>query len=229
MYSGAQWTQSKQKALGVSSDEARAKARAYFEKAAVISSPTYYQMLSERSLYQQKSEEAIAAAQRAIALDPERFVGVTEAMSWALTLKRQATGRQGFSRRYAACRSDVWNLALFHRQACRVLHGPVRRGRRAARLKARSQDAALQSYWDFSADYDRLAAAFVHLRASLFFSRSSADADAVKEKLKPLMADADDAEFTGLHAISGFAFQEFCRHRSACSKACARRAIPDLP
>ena len=58
-----------QKALGLSNDEVYAKANAYLEEAAKHPSPNYYQIRADRLIYQHKSDEAIAAAQKAIALD----------------------------------------------------------------------------------------------------------------------------------------------------------------
>ena len=59
--------------------------RANLIRAARNPSATYFQLLSDDLLFQQKSEEAIAAAQKSVALDPSDSWGF-EAMSWALTL-----------------------------------------------------------------------------------------------------------------------------------------------
>ena len=85
MYYSARSVKSKQSALKVNGDEAGLEGRAFFEKAAKHPSATYYQLLSENLLYQQKTDEAVAAAERAIALDPSDPWGHEE-MGFALIL-----------------------------------------------------------------------------------------------------------------------------------------------
>ena len=85
MYVSVEWVQSKLKVLGISRDEAHARITTNLEKAAKNPSATYYQLLADTLLNAQKSEEAIAAAERSIALDPSNSWGYEE-MSWALTL-----------------------------------------------------------------------------------------------------------------------------------------------
>ncbi len=84
-----------QRALGVSEEEAVAKSSDYLAEASKHPSAAYYQFLVFRLLPQQKSEEAIAAAERAIALDSSDPYSY-HAMSYALTLNGRATDGLGF-------------------------------------------------------------------------------------------------------------------------------------
>jgi tetratricopeptide (TPR) repeat protein len=83
VYWNASGQQSVEKALGLSHDDVYAKANAYLAEAETHPSPSYYQMRADRLIYQHKSDEAIAAAERAIALDPSDPDGYVQ-MSVAL-------------------------------------------------------------------------------------------------------------------------------------------------
>ncbi|TIM14043.1 MAG: hypothetical protein E5Y67_14615 [Mesorhizobium sp.] len=81
--------------MGLGEDEALLRSNAYLDQAAKHPSPTYYQLLADRLVWEQKSDEAIAAVQRAIALDPSDQYGYHE-MSFVLTLNGRAADGLGY-------------------------------------------------------------------------------------------------------------------------------------
>ena len=221
MYRTGQWIQSKLRALGISKDEAKAKWKERFDRAAKNPSSIYYQMRSEELLYQQKPEEAIAAAQKAIALDPSDSDGYLQ-MSWTLIFNgRPQDGRDYLGAvlrldpKWTTWRYVVGGLAEF---------SMGRYTEAAALLEKLEPERGATSFWDFWANYNGL-----RLLVSVYgHLERNADADTIKEKLKPLMADAGDAEFSGIHAMSEFPFRNF-PIRSVCLKACAKRASRSCP
>ncbi|WKL39680.1 hypothetical protein Q1M64_05875 (plasmid) [Sinorhizobium meliloti] len=83
MYREAHWTEERSKVFGLSQDEARGKADLYFTQAAKNPSPGYYTLLAGKLNMMQRSDEAIAAAERAIALDasdPSNYESLSMAM-----------------------------------------------------------------------------------------------------------------------------------------------------
>ena len=202
MYAGAQWVKSKLEVLGISRDEARTRSITNLERAAKNPSATYYQLLVEMLLPQQKFDEAIAAAERSIALDPSDSWGYEE-MSWALTLN----GRPQDGKAYleAAIRIEPkWT-------PWRYLLGGLaefsmgRYAEAAVLLEKLEPERGVTSFWDSYANYNGLrllVATYGHL------GRVD-DVDAVNEKLKPLMADVGDDEFTGIHMMSDLPFRNF--------------------
>ena len=202
MYVSVEWVQSKLKVLGISRDEAHARITTNLEKAAKNPSATYYQLLAETLLHAQKSEEAIAAAERSIALDPSDSWGY-EAMSWALTLNgRPRDGKDYLDAtlrvepKWTPWRYFIGGLAEF---------SMGRFEEAAALLEKLDPERGVTSFWDFWGNYwglRLLVATYGHLGRV-------GDVDAVKEKLKPLMADAGDDEFTGIHMMSELPFRNF--------------------
>ena len=81
-----------EKALGLSENEAVAKMNEYIKEAAKHPSAAYYEILADRLIQAQKSDEAIATVERAIALDSSDPFAYEE-MSAALTFNgRPADG-----------------------------------------------------------------------------------------------------------------------------------------
>ena len=97
VYREAQWPESRSKVFGLSQDEVRNKAEALFAEAAKNPSPTYYQLLAEKLLPQQRSDEAIGAAERAIALDASNPYGYHQ-----LSIAMTSTLRSGKDRAWTA-------------------------------------------------------------------------------------------------------------------------------
>jgi adenylate cyclase len=221
MYSSAASVQSKLKGMGISAEEASAKRWESFERAARNPSSIYYQLLVESLLYQQKSEEAIAAAQKAIALDPSDPEGYMQ-MSWALILNgRPQDGRDyldaalGVDPKWTTWRYLMGGLAEF---------SMGRYAEAAAILEKLEPERGVTSFWDFWGNYDGLrllVSAYGHLGRN-------ADADAIKEKLKPLIADVDDGGFTGLHVMGEFPFRNFA-DAERLLEGLRKAGVPELP
>ena len=94
----------------------------------------------------------------------------------------------------------------------------------AALLEKLEPERGATSFWDFWGNYDGLrllVSAYGHLGRN-------ADADAIKEKLKPLMADAGDVEFSGIHAMSEFPFRKFS-DTERLLEGLRKAGVPELP
>ena len=199
MYYSARSVKSKQSALQVNGDEAESRGAAFFAKAAEHPSATYYQLLAENLLYQQKTDEAVAAAGRAIALDPSDPWGHEE-MGFALILN----GRPEDGRIYldTANRLDPGTDAKWRYLIAALAEFSMERYEAAASLLEKidaSTDAG--SFWDFWGIYTGLR---LLVATDGYLGR---DATAVKEKLKPFIADADDKEFTIAITMVEFPFK----------------------
>jgi TolB-like protein/class 3 adenylate cyclase len=202
IYQAAVWESSKAAALGVTQDEARVKATAYVDEAAKHPSPVYYQLLSDKLVFQQKSDEAIVAGERAIALDasdPDSYLQ----MSFALIFNGRATDGLGFLN--AAMRVDPgWSLWR-HYIAGLAYFSMDRLNEAVAALEKidhRSKDA---SYWEFWVKYNGLKlliSAYGHLERNDDIAKA-------KEQIKPYMVRAEDREFTGLLAMGEFPFKNY--------------------
>ncbi len=209
------------KGLGISSNEASAKRKENSDRAAPNPSPLYYQLLAENLLYQQKSEEAIAAAQKSIALDPSDPEGYLT-MSWALTLN----GRPPDGRDYldAALRVDPKRTTWRYLMGGLAEFSMGRYADAAEILEKLEPERGVTSFWDFWGNYDGLrvlVSAYGHLGRNT-------DADAIKEKLKPLIADADDGGFTGIHVMSEFPFRNFA-DTERLLEGLRKAGVPELP
>ena len=221
MYWSTGGVQSKLKALGISDDEASAKRKESLERAARNPSSPYYAMLAEYLLYQQKSEEAIAAAQKAIALDPsdpDAYV----AMSMALILN----GRPKDGRDYldAALRVEpkwtTWRRFLGGVAAFSL----GRYAEAAALLEKLEPERGVTSFWDFWGNYNGLrllVATYGHLGRN-------ADADVIKKRLNPLIADVGDGGFTGIHMMSALPFRNFA-DTERLLEGLRNAGVPELP
>jgi adenylate cyclase len=221
MYWTAESVQSTLKALGVSNDEAVARRVENFDRAAKNPSSNYYQLLVEYLLYGQKAEEAISAAQKSITLDPSDPEAYTE-MSWALIM----SGRPQEGRDYlgAALRVDPKWTPWHYPLAGLAEFSMGRYAEAAALLQKVEADRGVTSYWDFWRNYYGLrvlVSAYGHLGRN-------ADADVVKEKLKPFIADAGDGEFSGIHLMSAFPFKNFA-DTERLLEGLRKAGVPELP
>jgi adenylate cyclase len=201
MYWSAESVQSKLKPLGVTTEEAHARRVEYLERSAKNPSATYYQLIVEPLLFARKFEEAIAAAQKALALDPSDPDGYIQ-MSWALILD----GRPEDSQDYldALNRIDPKTTAWRRFQSGFSEFVMGRYAEAATIFEKAEPERGATSFWDFWGDYSSLrvlVAAYGHL------GRRS-DADAIRERLKPMVVDADDGDFTVSHMASSFSFRD---------------------
>jgi TolB-like protein/class 3 adenylate cyclase len=221
MYAIADSVQSKLQALGISNDEAIAKRIENFDRAAKNPSSIHYQLLAEYLINKQKSEEAIAAAQKAVALDPSDPEAYTE-MSWVLILGgRPQEGREFLD---AALRVDPKSTPWHYPLAGLAEFSMGRYAEAAALLEKIEPDRGVTSYWDFWRDYSGL-----RLLVSVYGHLGrNADADAIKERLKPLMADAGDSEFSGIHMASAFPFRNFA-DTERLLEGLRKAGVPELP
>ncbi|SCW66346.1 TolB amino-terminal domain-containing protein [Rhizobium mongolense subsp. loessense] len=202
MYREAHWTEARSKVLGLTQDEARSKADAYFTQAAKNPSPAYYRLLTAKLNQMQRSDEAIAAAERAIALDasdPSNY----EWLSMAMIFNGRAEDGLGYLD--AATRVDpAWSrwryllagLAYFSMD--RFEEAVVAFEKIAPELKE-------TSYWDFWSNYQGL----MLLISAYGQLDRHADAAAARERLKPYLAQAQEPEYTGLMAAVEFPFKNY--------------------
>ena len=202
MYREAQWTEARSKELGLSIEEARNKANAYFTEAAKNPSAAYYRILAAKLNMQQRSDEAIAAAERAIALDasdPENY----ESLSNAMTLNGRAADGLGYLD--AATRVDpVWSRERYYLAG--LAYFSMDRFKEAAvALEKIDPESKETSYWDFWSNYIGL----MLLISTYGQLEQSADAAKARERIKPYLAKTQEREFTGQMAAGEFAFKHY--------------------
>ena len=94
----------------------------------------------------------------------------------------------------------------------------------AVALEKLDPDLAATSYWDFWGKYNSLRV----LVATYGELGRKSDADAIKERLKPMIAEADDGDFTGSHMISIFTFMNFSDAERLLD-GLRKAGVPDLP
>jgi adenylate cyclase len=202
IYREAQWTEARSKELGLTVDEARNKADAYFGQAAQNPSPMYYRILTARLNMQQRSDEAIAAAERAIALDASDPANY-ESLSIAMTLNGRAADGLGYLN--AATRVDPIGSRWRYYLAGFAYFSMDRFEEAAVAFEKIEPEAKETSYWDFWSNYDGL----VLLISTYANLGKGADAANARERLKPYLAKAQDPEYTGLMAAGEFPFKNY--------------------
>ena len=202
IYREAQWTELRSKELGLSIEEARNKADAYFTEAAKNPSAAYYRILAGKLNLQQRSDEAIVAAERAIALDasdPENY----ESLSTAMIYNGRAADGLGYLD--AATRVDpVWSRSRYYLAGFAYLS--LDRFKEAAvAFEKIDPEAKETSYWDFWSNYSGL----MLLISTYGQLEESVDAAKARERLKPYLAKAQEREYTGQRAASEFPFKHY--------------------
>lgn len=190
MYREAQWTEARSKLIGLSADEARNKENAYFMAAAENPSPMYYRILTAKLNMQQRSDEAIAAAERAIALDASDPANY-ESLSIAMIYNGRAMDGLGYL---------------------------------DAALEKIEPERKETTYWDFWPNYDGL----VLLISAYAQLGQSADAAKARERLKPYLAKAQDAEYTGLMAAGSNPFKHYPDLQRVLT-GLRKAGVPELP
>ena len=128
----------------------------YLDAAAKHPSPTYYQVLGDWLVHQNKSDEAIADLEKAIALDASDAWSYEE-MSYALTFNGRAADGRGYVD--AAMRVDPgWTpWRYFLGRARLFFHGPVRGRHRVARKDHSAGRPLVQFLWPYPAAVRRWA------------------------------------------------------------------------
>lgn len=221
MYREAQWTEARSKLIGLSADEARNKENAYFMAAAENPSPMYYRILTAKLNMQQRSDEAIAAAERAIALDASDPANY-ESLSIAMIYNGRAMDGLGYLD--AAARVDPlwsrWRYLL----AGSAYFSMERYGEAVAALEKIEPERKETTYWDFWPNYDGL----VLLISAYAQLGQSADAAKARERLKPYLAKAQDAEYTGLMAAGSKPFKHYPDLQRVLT-GLRKAGVPELP
>ncbi|WP_267285098.1 adenylate/guanylate cyclase domain-containing protein [Rhizobium gallicum] len=202
MYREAHWTEERSKVFGLSQDEARSKADSYFTQAAKNPSPGYYTLLAGKLNMMQRSDEAIAAAERAIALDasdPSNY----ESLSMVMIFNGRAADGLGYLD--AAARVDpAWSRWRYF-LAGLAYFSMDRFEEAVVALEKTAPGSKETSYWDFWSNYPGL---MVLISAYGQLDRY-ADAATARERLKPYLAQAQEPEYTGLMAAVEFPFKNY--------------------
>nr|WP_246663630.1 adenylate/guanylate cyclase domain-containing protein [Phyllobacterium endophyticum] len=202
IYREAQWGEARSQLIGLSAEEARNKENAYFSLAANNRSPIYYRILTAKLNMQQRSDEAIAAAERAIALDASDPANY-ESLSIALIYNGRAMDGLGYLD--AAARVDPlwsrWRYLL----AGQAYFSLGRFEEAVAALEKIQPEAKESTYWDFWPKYDDL----VMLISAYGQLGQNADAAKARARLKPFLEITQDPEYTGLMAAGAFPFKHY--------------------
>ncbi|QPB18783.1 guanylate cyclase [Rhizobium sp. 007] len=221
MYREAHWTEARSKVFGLTQDEARSKADAYFTQAPKNPSPGYYTLLAGKLKMMQRSDEAIAAAERAIALDasdPSSY----ESLSRAMIFNGRAENGLGYLD--AAARVDpAWPRERYF-LAGLAYFSMDRFEEAVVAFEKIAPESKETSYWDFWANYNGLVlliSAYGHLGRH-------ADAAAARERLKPYLVQAQEPEYTGLMAAVEFPFKNYVDLERVLV-GLRKAGVPDLP
>jgi adenylate cyclase len=222
IYQNAEWVESTAKTLGVSTEEAANKSKAYLQEAAKHPSPIYYQLHSDQLFSQQKSDEAIVAAERAIALDasdPDSYLQ----MSSALIFNGRAMDGRGFLD--AAMRVDPgWSRWRYY--IAGLADFSVDRFEEATqsleKIDAQSEDTG---YWGYWANYNGLRlliSAYGHLGRN-------ADIVIAKKRIEPYLAKANrPTEYSGLVFMGDFPFKNYADLERVL-QGLRKAGVPELP
>ena len=215
---GVYWNndQPREQALGLSGSQWREKLYQHLEAAAKNPSPTYYQIRADLLVRERKSDEAIEAAQTAIALDPSDAWSYQQ-MSYALIFN----GRPEEGLRYvdAAMRVDPGWTGWRHNLAGLADFGM---GRFEAAIASFAKiDPKTDGRWDnFWGLVARIAAAG-HLGRS-------AEAAAARDALQPILSDIGPDELTVMVALQHFVFKN-PEDAERLIDGLRKAGVPDVP
>jgi adenylate cyclase len=188
----------RQKALGISWEENNAKLLEHLDAAAKHPSTDYYGMLAQLLVRQQKSDEAIAALQKAIALNPSES-WIYEDMSQALTFNGRAA--DGLAFLDSAMRVDPgWTPRRYYLQGLAYFSQD-----RFADAVTSLEKIDFQSgdFWSKYYALQVLLPAYGHLDRD-------AEIAAVKEKFQPVLNELfEGQEISGLLTQNFFAFKNY--------------------
>jgi TolB-like protein/class 3 adenylate cyclase len=211
-----------EKAMRLSEDEVYAKANFYLEQAAKHPSPTYYQIRADRLIYKHKSDDAVAAAERAIALDSSDASAYYE-MGMALVFNGRPSDTLNFLD--ATQRVDPsWGWTPWRRFLAGLAYYSLERYEDAATILEGLEPYSKSSSSTFWANYQGrwlLMATYGQL------GRND-KAAGVEKEVKTYMANTGHREMTGLLALENLPFKnyaDFARVLSGLRKV----GVPDMP
>jgi adenylate cyclase len=221
VYQNANWLPSRAAAIGVSQYNAMGQANGYLMKAAQNPSATYYVIVSENLLYQQKSDEAVVAAERAIALDSSDEDSYTQ-MSAALIHNGRPKDALGFLElaNRVAPQSSRWRDVLTG-----LAYFSMDRFREAATALEKADRKS-----DYNGFYDIWAPIYalkLLIPTYAYLGRNDAIA-ATKERIRPYLAEAEDGQYTGLLMIEDFPFKN-AADRERMLQGVRKAGIAELP
>jgi TolB-like protein/class 3 adenylate cyclase/tetratricopeptide (TPR) repeat protein len=205
-----------EEALGLFGSDAPEKLTHYLEEAAKHPSPTYYQILAELLVRQYKSDDAIAAIEKAIALDSSDPSNYAE-MSAAMTFNGRAAEGRGYVD--AAMRVEpgwtTWRyylagLAYFSMDRFEDAIASLEK------INPKSRGLWLNFY-----------GLIVRLSACGQLGRVG-DIAVVKETLKPISIEIDEGELTGLLARNNFVFKNEADTKRLLD-GLRKAGVPELP
>ena len=192
------------------------KVNQYLEEAAKHPSPTYYQILAEQLVWRYKSDEAIAALEKAIALDASDAWSY-EVMSSALTFNGRAADGRGYVD--AAMRVDPgwtdWRRYL----AGLAYFGVGRFEDAVASLEKIDPQSA--GHWT------NFYGLILQLSADGHLGRT-ADYAVVKEKLKQVLREDNQPAITGLMAQNHFPYKNHT-DTERLLEGLRKADVPELP
>ena len=163
-------------------------------------SPTYYQILADRLVRQQRSDEAIVALEKAIALDSSNAWSY-EAMSSALTFN----GRPAEGRGYvdAAARVDPASNGWRHYLVALAYFSMDRFDEAVASIE-KIEPQSREYGWFWTNFYGLMLgiSAYGHLGQTDKIA-------ALRERLDPMLKESDNGELTGQLAQTFFVFKNY--------------------
>ena len=163
-------------------------------------SPTYYQILADHLVRQQRSDEAIVALEKAIALDSSDAWSY-ESMSWALTFNGRAEEGRGYVD--AAMRVDPARNGWRHLLAG-LAYFSMDRFDEAVASTRKDRPAVGRVGW-FWTNFHGLM-----LGISAYGHLGQTDkVAALRERLDPMLKESDNGEFTGQLAQVFFVYKNY--------------------
>ncbi len=204
-------------AVGIAWEDVMVKLDECLQQAAKHPSPTYYQIVASLLLRQQKSDDAIAALEKAISLDasdPWNYDDMSQALAF--------NGRPSEGRGYidAAMRVEP-GWTAWRSYVAGLTHFSMERFQEAAASLEKIDTQPIMHWAIFYGLIVRMAA-YGHLERP-------ADIAGVEEKLKRLLIErGDNREFSGLFVRNYFPFKNYADTERLLA-GLRKAGVPDLP